>query len=249
MPDPLPSTTDPRTGLRSDADGSARSAALALMQSTSLTRLVAESVEALILGGELAPGLRLNEAVLAQRLGVSRGPLREALRLLEEGGLVRQEKNRGAFVREIPLAEAAQLYDLRAGLDATAGRLLAESITPAQVAELRNLTEAMEAVTEQEVDRFHELNLAFHDRLVVMTGNAVLLETYRRTIRLLTLFRRRNLLAPQAIPRFAEEHSVVVDLLAAGDAAGCAQALFQHAQGGRRRMLADGELRRAAPGA
>ncbi|MBG6078391.1 FCD domain-containing protein [Rubrivivax gelatinosus] len=219
-----------------------REAALALMQSTSLARLAAESVEALILAGELGPGARLNEAALAQRLGVSRGPLREALRLLEEGGLVRQEKNRGAFVREIPLAEAAELYELRAGLDATAGRLLATRITPEQLAELRALTAAMSAVGEHEVDRFHELNLGFHDRLVVLAGNTALLETYRRTTRLLALFRRRNLLAPRAIPRFAEEHAAIVERLAAGDAAGAGEALFAHADGGRRRMLADGEL-------
>jgi len=217
-------------------------AALALLQSTSLTRLAADSVEALILSGELPPGTRLNEAALAQRLGVSRGPLREGLRLLEEGGLVRQEKNRGAWVREIPLSEAADLYDLRAGLDATAGRLLAASITPAQLAELRGLTDAMRGVAPHEVDRFHALNLAFHDRLVAMTGNLPLRDTYRRTVRLLALFRRRNLLAPMAIPRFAEEHAAIVDRLAEGDAAGCAEALFQHARGGRQRMLADGEL-------
>lgn len=224
-----------------------RESALALLQNTSLTRLVAEAVEAQILSGELAPGQRLNEASIAQRLGVSRGPLREGLRLLEEGGLVRQEKNRGAFVREIPLAEAAELYDLRAGLDALAGRLLAERIDRDQVAELRGMTDAMHAVGQGEgggegdVDRFHRLNLAFHDRLIAMTGNATLLETYRRMSRLLALFRRRNLFAPMAIPRFAEEHAAIVDLLAVGDAAGCAEALFQHARGGRQRMLADGE--------
>lgn len=104
--------------------------ALALVQSTSLTRLVAESIEELMLTGELPPGHKLNEIALAQRFGISRGPLREALRLLEETGLIRQEKNRGAHVRVIPLSEAADLYDVRAGLDATAGRLLAERITP-----------------------------------------------------------------------------------------------------------------------
>ena len=68
--------------------------ALTLVQRTSLTRLAAESVEKLILSGELAPGVKLNEVTLADRLGVSRGPLREAFRMLEESGLIRQEKNR-----------------------------------------------------------------------------------------------------------------------------------------------------------
>lgn len=220
---------------------------LALVQSTSLTRLVAESIEEMILAGELPPGHKLNEIALAQRFGISRGPLREAFRLLEEGGLIRQEKNRGAHVREIRLSEAADLYDVRAGLDATAGRLLAARISDEQLRTLREMTEAMKEVPPDAVDRFHELNLSFHDCIVGMTGNAVLAEQYRRLAKLLALFRRRNLLAPMAIPHFAEEHSAIVDLLAARDGPGVAEALFAHAQGGRQRMLRDGELA-GAPG-
>jgi phosphonate utilization transcriptional regulator len=216
--------------------------ALALMQSTSLTRLVAGSMEDLILGGQLAPGSKLNETSLAQRFGISRGPLREALRMLEESGLIRQEKNRGAQVRTIALSEAADIYDVRAGLDAAAGRLLAERITPEQLKTLRDMTAAMREVQSGDVDRFHQLNLGFHDAIVGMTGNPVLIDQYRRLTRLLALFRRRNLLAPMAIPHFAEEHSAIVDLLEARDAAGAAEALFAHARGGRQRMLQGGEL-------
>lgn len=215
---------------------------LALVQSTSLTRLVAESIEELVLAGEWPPGHKLNEIALAQRFGISRGPLREAFRLLEESGLIRQEKNRGAHVREIKLSEAADLYDVRAGLDATAGRLLAPRITPEQVRTLRDMTEAMRSVPPDAVDRFHELNLGFHDCIVSMAGNPVLSEQYHRLTKLLALFRRRNLLAPMAIPHFAEEHSAIVDLLERRDGPGVAEALFAHAQGGRQRMLRDGEL-------
>jgi len=216
--------------------------ALALVQSTSLTRLVAESIEEQVLTGELRPGQKLNEMTLAQRFGISRGPLREALRLLEETGLIRQEKNRGAHVRVIPLSEAADLYDVRAGLDATAGRLLAQRITPDQLRTLRAMTDAMKSVPPDAVDRFHELNLGFHDCIVNMTGNPVLCNQYRRLTKLLALFRRRNLLAPMAIPHFAEEHSAILDLLAEHNGPAVAEALFAHAQGGRQRMLRDGEL-------
>jgi DNA-binding GntR family transcriptional regulator len=84
---------------------------------------------------------------------------------------------------------------------------------------------------------------------VSMSGNPVLTEQYRKLCKLLALFRRRNLLAPMAIPRFAEEHSAIVDLLEAHDATGVAEALFAHAQGGRQRMLRDGELTGAASAA
>ncbi|OMG52211.1 hypothetical protein BJN45_16175 [Azonexus hydrophilus] len=216
---------------------------LALVQRNSLTRLVGEALEKLILSGELSPGSKLNEAALAERLGVSRGPLREAFRTLAETGLIRQEKNRGAYVREIELAEAADIYDVRAGLDATAGRLLAGRITTAQLALLREFAAGMQrAAATNDVDAFHTLNLAFHDRIVEMTGNVALIDVYRRLVKQLALFRRRNLLAPRAIPHFADEHSAIVDRLAAGDGPGAAEALYQHAQGGRQRMLRDGEL-------
>jgi len=220
-------------------------AALAVVQHSSLTRLVAEALEQMILRGELAPGAKLNEAALAERFGVSRGPLREAFRTLEESGLIRQEKNRGACVRLVSLAEAAQIYEVRAGLDATAGRLLAARISAPQLDELQRLIEQMRLVAQRDdVDAFHALNLAFHDRLVEMSGNASLLLIYRRLVKQLTLFRRRNLLAARAIPHFAEEHGQIVAHLAQADAQACAEALYAHACGGRARMLADGELAR-----
>jgi phosphonate utilization transcriptional regulator len=215
---------------------------LSLLQSTSLTRLVADSVESLILSGELTPGAKLNEVALAERFRVSRGPLREAFRLLEESGLIYQEKNRGAFVRVVELREAAELYEVRAGLDATAGRLLAERINTEQLSALRKLTDQMKTVDKTDVDQFHILNLDFHDKIIAMTGNLTLTVTYRKLAKQLALFRKRNLMTPMAIPHFAQEHSAIVDMLEQRDGLGCGEALYAHAQGGRQRMLRDGEL-------
>jgi DNA-binding GntR family transcriptional regulator len=222
--------------------------ALELIQSTSVARLIAEAISDQVVQGTLSPGTRLNEVALAQQFGVSRGPLREAIRLLEDTGLLRQEKNRGAFVREIRLAEAADIYDVRAGLDALTGRLLCDRITEADIATLRKLTQRMKKLRASDIDAFHQLNLAFHDTLVVMTGNATLLETYRKLTKQLVLFRRRNLSAPMAISNFAKEHSRIVDLLEQRDANACATALLQHAQGGKARMQQDGEMAGATHG-
>lgn len=215
---------------------------LSVVQNTSLTHLVADSVEELILSGHLAPGVKLNEVALAERFRVSRGPLREAFRLLEESGLIYQEKNRGAFVRVVELSEAAELYEVRAGLDAMAGRLLAGRINAEQLGALRQLTKQMKSVNSGDVDQFHALNLDFHDQIIAMTGNRALTETYRNLAKQLALFRKRNLMTPMAIPHFAQEHSAIVDLLEQRNALGCAEALYAHAQGGRLRMLRDGEL-------
>src|SRR5512137_627848 len=117
---------------------------IALLRSASLATAAQHEIERLILNGELAPGAKLTEAALSERLGVSRGPIREAFRRLEEAGLVRQEKNRGVFVRDIALDEAAEIYDLRAVMDELAGRRLARTMTGEQSRALRSIVERME---------------------------------------------------------------------------------------------------------
>ena len=140
---------------------------IALLQSSSLTSVVQQEIERAILQGEYAPGSKLIEATLAQQMGVSRGPVREAFRMLEEAGLVRNEKNRGVFVRDIPIKEAVEIFDLRAAMDELVGRKLAKDITPAQLKEIRALVDSMEkAVKAQDAYNYHLLNLKFHDRLV-----------------------------------------------------------------------------------
>ena len=81
-------------------------ATIALVRSNSLPTLVHRELERMILAGELAVGAKLNEEAVAELLGVSRGPVREAFRALEESGLVRLEMNRGVFVRQISVEEA-----------------------------------------------------------------------------------------------------------------------------------------------
>ena len=98
----------------------------------------------MILAGDLPAGAKLNEASVAEMLGVSRGPVREAFRALEESGLVRLEKNRGVFVRQITVDEADEIYELRAVLDEFVGRRVAQTATPAQIRELRQLVDRME---------------------------------------------------------------------------------------------------------
>ena len=127
---------------------------IALLQSSSLTSVVQQEIERRIVQGELVPGDKLNEAALADALGVSRGPVREAFRMLEEAGLVRQEKNRGVFVRHIPLDEAEEIFDLRAMMDEAAGRHLAQHITPQQLRQVRARVDAMERAVK-EIGRAH----------------------------------------------------------------------------------------------
>lgn len=216
-----------------------RSAAspLEILQSHSLTMLVKQEVERMIVAGELVAGAKLNEIALATRLGVSRGPVREAFRALQEAGLVQVEKNRGVFVRQIAVAEADEIYELRAVLDAWAGRRLAERGTPAQVKLLRGLVERMEkAAARRDLDAYHPLNLQFHDALVEAAGNAKLAATYRRLVNELNLFRRQTLAQEDSLPISTREHRRIVDAIAGGEAATAARLLHEHVMESRERM-------------
>jgi phosphonate utilization transcriptional regulator len=228
VPDPAHAPPD-RSG--------AQAPTIRLVQSSSLATLVHREVERMILAGELHAGSKLTEASMAERLGVSRGPVREAFRALEGSGLVRLEKNRGVYVRQIGVREADEIYELRAVLDEFAGRRLAQTVTPAQVRELRQLVERMEkAAARNDVDAYLAANLEFHDRLVELVGNAKLLALYRRLVNELHLFRRSNLSQGGALPASTREHRDIVDRIASGQAAAAGRALHEHAQASRARM-------------
>lgn len=203
---------------------------ITLLQTSSLTSVVQGELERMILSGELAPGAKLTEMALAARLGVSRGPLREAFRMLEEAGLVRTEKNRGVFVRNIPIDEAVEIFDLRAAMDELVGRRLAEHITPPQLKEIRALVDQMEqAVKTKDAPRYHLLNLKFHDRLVELAGNSKLTAIYRKLIKELSLFRRLNLADGWLMPISASEHRQIVKAIASGNPQTAGKAMFDHA--------------------
>jgi phosphonate utilization transcriptional regulator len=210
---------------------------LQLVQSNSLPALVQVEIEQLILRGELAVGQRINESELAARFGTSRGPIREALRALEESRLVRSEKNRGVFVREISVAEADEIYDVREALDQLIGQRVAERATPEQLRELDAVLAEMDGATDkQDVKSYHTLNLKFHDMLVDFAGNARLIETYRLLTRGLLLFRLRGLQDGGGFAVSNTEHRAVMRAVAQRDSARAGQLLRQHATKSRARM-------------
>jgi phosphonate utilization transcriptional regulator len=226
---------------------------IALLQSSSLTNVVQQEIERAILVGEYQPGSKLIEATLAFKLGVSRGPVREAFRMLEEAGLVRVEKNRGVFVRDIPIDEAIEIFDLRAVMDELVGRQLAQNITSTQLKEIKALVDAMEkTVKSEDTYNYHLLNLKFHDRLVEMAGNRKLTEIYRKLIKELSLFRRLNLADGWLMPISSNEHRQIVKAIASGDADAAGKAMFGHVIESKKRTI-ENDLRRqarlnAAPG-
>jgi phosphonate utilization transcriptional regulator len=215
-----------------------------LLRTASLSTAAQQAIERMILDGEIGPGSKLTEAWLSDRLGVSRGPIREAFRMLEEAGLVRQEKNRGVFVREIPIEEAMEIYDLRASMDELVGRRLAETITPEQLKAARGIVDRMEvAARAGDADGYHLLNLEFHDSLVGFTGNRKLAGVYRKLVKELALFRRRNLRDQQLLPHSAAEHRAILKAIASGDPEQAGRTMYDHVMESKERALKGGSVR------
>jgi len=182
-------------------------------------------------------GSRINESELSQRFNTSRGPIREALRALEEAGLVRNEKNRGVFVREIAFEEADEIYELREALEEIIGRRVALAIKPDAVERLRAMLDAMRSAAQaQDVEQYAQLNLQFHEILLDTAGSKKLTETYKRLVKELHLFRMRALDSGGGLRVSADEHRDIVDAIASGDPDTAGRALRQHVAGSRARM-------------
>ena len=214
-----------------------------LLRSMTLSGLVQDEILRGIKTGELTVGAKLNEIDLAERLRISRSPVREAFRALEEAGLVRLEKNRGVFIRDLSDAEAAELYEVRAGLDEMAGRLLAPRVTPEQIEELGKLVTQLETSSiSGGVNHYFPLNIAFHDRMVEMTGNTMLLGLYRQVVNRMHLLRRRGFSVSGSSTASHAEHRIILDALTTRNAEATARAMRQHVESGFQRALAAHQL-------
>jgi phosphonate utilization transcriptional regulator len=212
--------------------------ALAIVRQESLTSLVQREIERRIVAGELTPGAKLNEADLAAAMGISRGPVREAFRALEQAGLVQTEKNRGVFVRLVSLEEANEIYEVRAALESQIGRLAAARAKPAQLERMRAIVKRMHAAgRKRDPDAYFPLNIEFHELLAEAAGNRSLAAHYRRVVNELNLYRReaiqRNL---DVIPVSTREHEAVVEAITKGDAVLAARLLYDHVINSRSRL-------------
>src|SRR5215213_8410310 len=203
--------------------------ALHIRRTESLTSIIRRELERMIAGGELKAGERLNENALAAKLGVSRGPIREACRGLEQSGLVDVVVNRGVFIRELGSREAAELYEIRAVLYGLAGRLLAPVITDEQLRTLAIYVDEMDAAAGMDdLNAFYPLNLRFHETIVAFSGNGRLQEECTSIHREMHLFRRRTLDTPGRMAISNAEHRRILDRLSARDPAGAAAELEAH---------------------
>jgi phosphonate utilization transcriptional regulator len=209
-----------------------------VLRQESLTTLVQREIERRIVAGELAPGAKLNEAELAAAMGISRGPVREAFRALEQAGLVATAKNRGVFVRQVSREEASDIFEVRAALEREIGALAAKRATREHLERLRAIVKRMQAAgRKRDPDAYFPLNIEFHEVLAEAAGNRALAAHYRRVVNELNLYRReaiqRNV---DVIPVSTEEHAAIVEAVAKGDAARAERLLYAHVINSRSRL-------------
>ncbi len=204
--------------------------------------LPAKAVDALrqmILDGELPPGARLSERALGERLGVSRTPLREALRMLASEGLVRHEPNRGAVVAPLDRADIEATFELLAALEGLAGELAAQRIDDAQLAEIKALHFEMRA-HHARGDRaaYFRANQDIHRHIAAAAANPVLVETFERLNARVKRVRYAANLTPERWAKAVEEHERMIAALDARDGAALRAILEAHLAGKRQSVLA-----------
>lgn len=213
--------------------------AIADHRAISLALIVQEEVERMIVSGDLAAGERINEQHLATRLGVSRGPVREALRALERTGLVRSVANLGTFVREVGVDEACEMYEMRGVVFGFACARLANHSTGEQREALRTLVAEMEAVIDAgDSSEYYRLNLRFHDLVMEFAAHRRADRIYQDLVREAHLFRQRSLLPVAAMRASNAEHAAIVDAIVGGDAGEARRTAEVHHIGGKTRWLA-----------
>jgi DNA-binding GntR family transcriptional regulator len=179
-----------------------------------------------IRSGALAPGARLRETDLAERLGISRTPVREAIRQLEADGLVVHLPRQGATIRSLDHAEVVELYEMRAVLEGTAARLAARAASDIELAELAALN--AELATSPPGPQAREVNRQFHRSLLDAARNRFLLKSMSALQKTLLILGPSTLADPSRANGAVAEHAAVLDALAARDGVAAEIAMRAH---------------------
>ncbi|MFJ4324719.1 GntR family transcriptional regulator [Streptomyces tricolor] len=184
-----------------------------------------------IIAGRLGPGDRLVERELAERFGVSRVPVREAIRALVAEGFVLFESARRTVVRRLTPADVRELFELREALEVYAAGLAASRATPEALAELRDLLDqAARATQAEDAETITDINTRFHDRVLSMAGNGLLISVMEPVDGRLRWLTRRN----EEWPQLLTEHRALYEAIASGDPARARAHALDHVRANHR---------------
>ena len=205
----------------------------ALKRPVPLREAAYEALLELIISGALRPGQHLVESELAERLGVSRQPVREALQRLSNERWVDLRPTQGAFVHQPTVAEADQLMAVRALLEAEAARLAAANATDGSIERLRELwREGVAALAADDIDAVVAANAALHARVMDLAANDVLAELAGQVSRRVRWY--YTPVARQRGERSWEEHAALIEAIAAHDQDLAARVMREHTEQTRR---------------
>ena len=184
--------------------------------------------------GTLNPGDGIDETALAQRLGVSRTPLREAMIQLETAGLITRQPRKGAVVFKPTLEEFLAILEVHAKLEGQAAGLAARRLSSDHAAELEKIVAACEhhATTKGDADPdgYYQLNMRFHEVIAIAAGNPFLLEMIKTNARKLMAYYRARYQYVGAIASSAKEHREIATLITARDAEAAEHRMARHVQ-------------------
>lgn len=175
---------------------------------------IAEAIRQAIVGGELLPGQRINESELAAAHAISRTPIREALRMLQQEGLVVVKPRRGAFVKPLGPEEALEVYAVKSMTEGFAARLATQRMSDQDLERLAGYFARMEREADQPTgQRYLEASRVFHDFIMEAARNGTLLEIYRGLERKIHWLRGLSLSRPDRIPASLAEHRAILDAM------------------------------------
>lgn len=203
------------------------------LPSSALYEQVAEWLRERIYSRELEPGSWIDELRIAQTLGISRTPLREALKVLAAEGLVTMKVRRGAYVTEVSEKDITEIYQLLGLLESDAAQAVALLANEAQLAALAQLHQQLEAATDKQ-KRFFELNERFHLLLLQTADNRWRLQLVQDLRKVMKLSRHHSLFKSGRIEQSLTEHRAIMAALLARDSAAAAAAMQTHFRNGLR---------------
>ena len=199
----------------------------------------AQRLRALIVEGGIAPGQKLNERELAERLQVSRTPLREALKLLTAEGLVEHLPNRGAIAVRLSADDVTHAFEVMAALEGLSGELACARISDVEVAELQALNYEMRAHhARRDLSAYYRVNARIHQAINRAARNPVLSEVYDRLNARLQALRFRSNFDTEKWDAAVREHDAMIDALSARDGARLRRILAEHLRHKRDVVLA-----------
>ena len=196
---------------------------------------VAEKLRLRIFEHELAPGDWIDELKIAEEYGISRTPLREALKVLAAEGLVTMKVRRGAYVTEVSEKDLADVYHLLSLLESDAAAVVAERATPAQMSELEALHAELEAAAKPgkvDRDQFFAINERFHMKLLALANNRWRDQMVADLRKVMKLNRHNSLLKSGRIEESLAEHRSLVAALKARDPQAAAARMHEHFRNG-----------------